>query len=191
VLDWLANNYIEVLGVITSLIYLYFSVRQMILLWPFGIISSALFIYIFFSTRFYADMALQIYYLFISMYGWYHWTHGIRESSSDKLPVKKVNVTTGIVLLMIFGMLWISIGMILKHLTDSDVPWGDAFTTAGSIIATWMLARKILEHWLVWIIVDLVAAGLYFSKGMYPTLILYLIYSIIAVVGYYQWRKDL
>jgi nicotinamide mononucleotide transporter len=80
---------------------------------------------------------------------------------------------------------------ILKNFTDSDVPWGDGFTTAGSIVATWMLARKILEHWLVWVFVDSVAAGLYFYKGLYPSFLLYLIFTIIAVIGYFHWKRSL
>ena len=80
---------------------------------------------------------------------------------------------------------------VLKSFTDSDVPWGDGFTTAGSIVATWLLARKILEHWLLWIVIDGVAAGLYFYKGLYPSFLLYVIYALIAVLGYLQWKKSL
>jgi nicotinamide mononucleotide transporter len=189
--NWLADNYIEILGVITSLIYLYFSVKQHIWLWPFGIISSAFFIYIFYVNRFYADMSLQGYYLLISIYGWYHWARGIRRVDSDKLPVTRVRFSTAIILLIIFILLWILIAILLIHLTDSNVPWGDAFITAGSIIATWMLARKILEHWIIWIIVDAVSVGMYFYKDMYPTVILYFIFTVIAVIGFYKWKSDM
>jgi nicotinamide mononucleotide transporter len=95
-------------------------------------------------------------------------------------------------ILSVTGILvMLGIVSVLKSFTDSDVPWGDGFTTAGSIMATWMLARKVLEHWLVWIVVDSVAAGLYFYKGLYPSFTLYLIYTFIAVIGYFQWRKSL
>lgn len=188
--DFITGHYVEILGVAGSLIYLYFSVRQNIWLWPFGIISSGLFIYIFYATGFYADMGLQVYYLFISVYGWYHWVHG---SSRDKggLPVTraagKVLIASGGVFLVLLAV----IGVLLDRLTDSTVPWGDSFTTAGSIIATWMLARKIIQHWLLWIVVDSVAAGLYLYKGLYPTTGLYIIYAGIAVAGYFQWKKSL
>jgi nicotinamide mononucleotide transporter len=189
--NWLANNYIEILGVATSLVYLYFSVRQIIWLWPFGILSSALFIYIFYRTGFYADMSLQGYYLLVSVYGWYYWIYGARDRNVAQLPVTRIRYGLAIVLSGIFIILWLGIVYILKSFTDSDVPWGDAFTTAGSIIATWMLARKILEHWLLWIVVDAVAASLYFYKTMYPTVFLYLVYTFIAIVGFYQWKKKL
>jgi nicotinamide mononucleotide transporter len=167
---WFSENYIEVLGVLTSLVYLYFSVRQIIWLWPFGILSSALFIWIFFSSKFYADMGLQVYYLGISIYGWIYWLHGgSREAGGRKLPVRKVSSRQVWALSGTGLTLFLGIVAVLVYLTDSDVPWGDGFTTAASIVATWMLARKILEHWLVWIVVDTVAAALYFYKGLYPT----------------------
>jgi nicotinamide mononucleotide transporter len=154
-INWFANNYIEILGVITSLVYLYFSVKQNILLWPFGIISSAFFIYIFYSNRFYADMSLQGYYLLISIYGWFNWSQGRSGSNSDKLPVTRIRLWTALILAVIFILLWLVTSILLNNLTDSDVPWGDAFITAGSIVATWMLARKILEHWIIWVVVSL------------------------------------
>jgi nicotinamide mononucleotide transporter len=189
--NWLSENYIEILGVITSLVYLYFSYHQKIWLWPFGIISSALFILIFYNTGFYADMSLQGYYLVISIYGWYHWVSGARTSKEKKLPVTRTAWLSAGILSIVCIILWAGIYMVLKYLTDSDVPLGDAFTTAGGIIGTWMLARKKLENWLVWIIVDASAALLYFYKGMYPTVILYIIFAVIALFGYLRWKKDL
>ncbi len=191
-IGWLCSNYIEVLGVVTSLVYLYFSVRQIIWLWPFGIISSALFILIFFNSKFYADMGLQVYYLGVSIYGWVYWSRGtVDQQEKSTLPVQRVPRRLAMALGVIGVLALVAIVFVLKNFTDSDVPWGDAFTTAGSIVATWMLARKILEHWLVWIVVDSVAAGLYFYKGLYPSFLLYVIYAVIAVIGYHQWRKSL
>ena len=190
-IDWLTGHYIEILGVISSLVYLYFSVKQKIWLWPFGILSSSLFIYIFYSTGFYAGMSLQVYYLFISFYGWYHWRSGNNEDITGQIPVIRLTRQTGLFLALIFTGLFITIALVLNRFTDSDVPWGDSFITAGSVIATWMLARKILEHWLLWIIIDAVAVVLYFYKGMYPTVFLYIIYTLIAVFGYFQWKKTI
>jgi len=191
-ISWFSSNYVEVTGVITSLVYLYFSVRQIIWLWPFGIISSALFILIFFNSKFYADMGLQVYYLGVSIYGWIYWSRGgITRDQKSTLPVCRIPRQLAMILSMTGIVIMLGIVYILQHFTDSDVPWGDGFTTAGSIIATWMLARKVLEHWLVWIVVDSVAAGLYFYKGLYPSFLLYLIYTVIAVIGYFQWKKSL
>ena len=191
-ISWFSGNYVEVLGVITGLVYLYFSVRQIIWLWPFGIISSALFILIFFNSKFYADMGLQVYYLGVSIYGWIYWSRGaVDRDERSTLPVRRINRQQALVLSVIGILLLLGIVYILKQFTDSDVPWGDGFTTAGSIVATWMLARKILEHWMVWVIVDIVAAGLYFYKGLYPSFLLYLVFTIIAVVGFFQWKRSI
>jgi len=190
-INWFADNYIEILGVITSLVYLYFSVKQNIWLWPFGIISSAFFIYIFYSNRFYADMSLQGYYLLISIYGLYNWACGKPGTESEKLSVTRIRLLTAFILSIIFILLWLVIAILLNKLTDSDVPWGDALITAGSIIATWMLARKILEHWIVWIVVDAISVGLYLYKDMYPTVFLYFIFTVIAIFGFYRWKKDM
>ena len=191
-ISWFSGNYVEVLGVITGLVYLYFSVRQIIWLWPFGIISSALFILIFFNSKFYADMGLQVYYLGVSIYGWIYWSRGaVDRDERSTLPVRRINRQQALVLSVIGILLLLGIVYILKQFTDSDVPWGDGFTTAGSIVATWMLARKILEHWMVWVVVDIVAAGLYFYKGLYPSFLLYLVFTIIAVVGFFQWKRSI
>jgi nicotinamide mononucleotide transporter len=187
--NWIIANYIEILGVVTSLAYLYFSVRQIIWLWPFGILSAALFILIFFSSKFYADMGLQVYYLGVSVYGWFYWTR--TSGPGQSRPVLRLKASMGLVLAFLILVFLLIIVFILKNYTDSDVPWGDAFTTAASIIATWMLARKILEHWLLWIVIDVVAACLYIFKGLYPTAFLYIVYSVIAIVGYKQWKLSM
>ena len=141
-------------------------------------------------TGFYADMGLQGYYLVISCYGWYHWVYGNRGEKDGNLPVSRASGKVLVFSVLIFIILFVSIAQVLGQFTDSDVPWGDAFTTAGSIIATWMLARKIIEHWLLWIVIDAVAAALYLSKAMYPTTFLYVIYAGIAIIGYFQWKKS-
>ena len=123
---------------------------------------------------------------------WIYWLYGgNRESESQKLRVTRISGQLIWILTGIGTSLFLGIVAILKFFTDSDVPWGDGFTTAASIVATWMLARKILEHWLVWILVDSLAAALYFYKGLYPSTVLYIIYAAIAVLGYIKWKKDL
>jgi nicotinamide mononucleotide transporter len=188
---WLIENYIEIAGAVTGLIYVYFSIRQNILLWLFGIINAALYIYVFIVAKFYAGTGLQAYYLLISVYGWYNWKYGSRENPADKLPVSRLDKKTGITLLLISIILFTIIALVLKNYTDSPVPLGDSFITSLSITATWMLARKILEHWLVWIIVDTSAIWLYYCRYLYPTVLLYFIFTIMAITGFYQWKKSM
>lgn len=227
--DWLSNNYIEIFGAVIGIIYVFFEIRQNIWLWPVGIVTSAVYIWVFFSGKLYADMSLQGYYLFISIAGWYWWIKGSghrkqctglraqstglkaqgsgRSSTASPLEggsggvypttdTKKLHVTrliwkTGIILTAVFSVLFVVIWIILDHLTDSPVPAWDSFITSLSIIATWMLARKIYEHWYLWIVVNIAAAILFFTRGLYPTVILYVVYCAMSFVGLIEWRKSL
>ena len=199
-LSWAGNNadlLIELFGFLTALIYLYFSIKQKIWLWPFGILTSSLYIYIFYISSLYADMGLQIYYVLISFYGWYHWVHGVSYNKDSNLSISTLSGSLALKLLLIlFVIYWIIVFILLKGpaylgMPPSDLLYWDAFTTSVSIIATWMLARKIIEHWIAWIIVDSVSFGLYIYKELYITVVLFLIYTILAFVGFYKWKKDL
>lgn len=188
--DWFSARAVEIAAVLFSLAYLYFSIRQQILLWPMGIISAVLYMAVFYQSKFYADMGLNGYYLVVSIYGWIYWGRSGKGKGSE-LPVSRINSTAALVLggLTLIGFL--GIGWILDRYTDSPVPYWDALTTAGSFAATWMLARKILEHWLVWIVVDAISIGLYLYRGLYPTLILFAIYTTMAFIGYMEWKKTI
>lgn len=191
VLLWILDNYIELLGAIFGLLYIILSIRQNIWCWPVGLITSALYIYVFYVTKFYADMGLQVYYLVVSIYGWYFWLFGGKSKKTDDLKISSVKFNLSIYLLIATVVLFGIIAYILVNYTDSEIPYWDAFTTAGSFVATWMLARKIIEHWLVWIIIDAVSLGLYIYKGLYATVILFAVYTVLAVTGYIEWKKEL
>ncbi len=190
IIKWLSGNYIELLGAILGVVYVLFSIRQNILTWPVGLLSSILYVWIFFDSKLYADMGLQMYYVFISIYGWHEWLKGNQDNARAKLKVSRLNLKLGLLLtvisLLIFGVIW----LILINFTDSQVPIADSLATSLSIVATWMLARKILEHWLVWIFVDAFSIGLFIYKDLLPTVILFVVYTIMAVVGFIEWKKD-
>lgn len=187
---WLIDNYIEILGTLLSIAYLVLSIRQNILLWPMGILSAALYVIVFFQSKFYADMGLNVYYLFISLYGWATWVSA-RKRTGVKMPVRKIRGVKALLALISFIVFFIGIGVVLDKLTDSPLPYWDALTTSGSIVATWMLTRKYIEHWILWIAIDIISMGLYLYKGLYPTAILFIIYSAMAVIGYLQWNREL
>ena len=191
ILFWIFQHYIEVLGTIFGLLYILLSIKENIWCWPAGLITSALYIYVFFTTKFYADMGLQVYYLIMSIYGWYHWMFGSKSKKQDDLEISKTNLKLAILLFLANAVLFIIISYILVNFTDSEIPYWDAFTTAASFVATWMLARKIIEHWIIWVIVDIVSLSLYVYKGLYPTVILFLVYTVLAVFGYLEWKKRL
>jgi nicotinamide mononucleotide transporter len=190
-MNWLLNNYIEVLGAVTGLIYLYLEIKQNIWLWPLGIVSSAFYIYVFFVSKFYADMGLQVYYLVISFYGWWHWLYGGGTRKTDNLPITTTSKKQWLYISLASLGLFVLMAFVLKNFTDSPVPFGDAFVTSLSITATWMLARKLIEQWWIWVVVNLVSLVLFIWKGLYPTSILFFFYFTMAVVGYYEWKKEM
>jgi nicotinamide mononucleotide transporter len=209
--DWLSSNYIELFGAVTGILYVIFEIRQNIWLWPVGIVTSAVYIWVFFTSRFYADMSLQGYYLIISCIGWYWWTkrktEGMREEETKRLRdeatgregekedkvllVTRIDLRTGLILAVVFVFLYLLMYYVLSRFTNSPVPVWDSFITSLSIVATWMLARKIYEHWYLWIIVNFVSAALFLIKGLYPTLILYLVYGAMSFVGLIEWKKTI
>jgi nicotinamide mononucleotide transporter len=207
--DWVSNNYIEIFGAVTGIIYVFLEIRQTIWLWPVGILTSAVYIWVFFTSKFYADMSLQVYYLVISCLGWYWWAMGTGHQPSlklrlakqctvqkvdgerEELEVTRLKPRTGMVLAIVFVLLFIAMWLVLSRLTDSPVPVRDSFITSLSIIATWMLARKIYEHWYLWIVVNFVSAVLFMTRGLYPTVILYVVYGLMSFVGLAAWGKTL
>jgi nicotinamide mononucleotide transporter len=190
-LAWFLNNYPEIIGTILALLSLYFQTIQNKWLWPFGIISSAIFAIIFYKAGIYADMGLQLYYVFISIYGWYYWikTQANENSEGQIKSIFKMRFLILIIFVVTLAIFLI-ISQFLIYYTNSTVPYIDAFITALSITATWMLAKKYLEHWLVWIIVDAVSIAVYYYKELYVTIILYVIYTIFAIVGYNMWLNN-
>ena len=191
IMEWLSGNYIELSGAILGLAYIFFSIRQNIFTWPTGLLTSALYIIVFYRSGFYADMGLQAYYVIISIYGWYYWLRGKKPADKSKTPVQTTRTVLWLKMVVISAIIYIIILYLLLNYTDSTVPYMDSMTTALSITATWMLARKYIEHWLIWIFVDLFSAGLYVYKNLWPTVILFLVYTFMAWWGYLEWKKDL
>ena len=194
--DWVGDNMIEVFGAAAGILYVILEIRQSLWLWPVGVATSAAYIFVFFSARLYADMSLQAYYVVISFLGWYWWLTGKKngkkaEGEKGKMPVTRVKLRLALILSVVFLAIYTMIFLILSHFTDSPVPGWDALITSLSIVGTWMLARKIYEHWFLWIAVNTVSVILCFARGLYPTAILYTIYGLMSFIGLYTWRKTL
>ena len=190
IFKYMYTNWIEITGVILSLIYLYLSIKQKVSLWIFGFLSSALYIIVFFQTKFYADMSLQFYYLVISIYGWFNWKYG-KPDSEYELPASKISSHLVLQLALSSIVIYFLYYLVLAKFTDSTIPKADSLVGMLSVIGTWMLARKLIENWLVWIVADGIATGLFYYKGLYLTSALFIIYTIMAVVGYLQWKKTI
>jgi nicotinamide mononucleotide transporter len=195
VMQWIEMHYIKIfewLATITGFLYIYYTIREDTRLWIYGIISSAFFAWVFFKSLIYANSLLYIYYVIIGFYGWYAWSRSEKESDKEaKLTIHRSSAKMLIAYIAASVILAIPVYFILRKFSDSDAPLIDAVLTTGGMVATWMLTRKLIEQWIFWIVIDLIWCGLMIYKGMYPTLLLFMAYTILAFKGYSEWKKEL
>ena len=186
--NWITANYIEFIAVIAGIIGVYLTAKQVIWCWPVAIVSVVLSIYIFFVTKLYQDAILQCFYLFMSFYGWYNWLHGGKGKA--ELKVSRISLPHSLFLLLIGSISICGCGYFFSRYTDASLPYWDATTTVWGIIGTWLMARKIIENWVVWIIIDLLNVCIYYYKELYGFTVLYFIFTLLAVYGLNEWIKD-
>ena len=178
----------EIIGAVIGLVYLYLEFKANKWLWPVGVLMPIVYVWIFFQSKFYADMGINIYYFFASIYGWILWSKHQKNNQEELLITytpKRYIVPISIIGILLFAI----IAFILVRFTDSPVPYGDSFTTALSVLGMWLLARKHVEQWWFWFFVNIISCALYLWKGLYTTSVLFAIYSIISVFGYFKWKK--
>lgn len=184
----LATTPLELLSFLLSVATVWFNIRQSHWGWLFAIISSATYGLVFFGSRLYGDMGLQLVFISVSIYGWYQWLHG--DDSHERLPVTELT-TRG---RYIAAAAWLGgfavLAWFLKSYTDTDVPHSDGFLTAGSLVGQLLLSRKKIENWHVWIIVDVLYVALYLHNHLVLTAILYAVFVGMAVMGLRAWRGD-
>lgn len=187
-IDW--KLVLQLAGIVLGLLYLWLEYRANIWLWAVSIVMPVVHGVLYYRSGLYADMAMNVYYVIAGFYGWIVWLRG-SGGKSDK-PALRISSTPwrlGVILTVVGAVVWGAIYFILVHYTDSTVPVLDSLTTAMSIVALWMLSRKYIEQWLVWLAVDAISCGLYIYKGIPFTAGLYGLYTILAVAGYMRWRR--
>lgn len=155
-----------------------------------GILTSAFFIIVFFDSKFYADMGLQFYYLGVSIYGLIIWMSK-RDIDNSEIKIRNIRKKELVKYIISSILIYNIIYYILVKFTDSPLPAWDSFTTALSIVATFMLAHKIIEQWWVWVLVNIVSLGLYIYKELYLTAFLFVVYAAMAIIGYIEWKKSM
>lgn len=183
---------LEILGLTIGIVYLWYEYHANARVWLVSVIMPLISMWIYLRNGLYADFAINIYYVLIAIYGYLHWT--LKRGKSEKkqsLPITRCRPSVGAWCFITAMALWGGIYLILGNFTDSSVPVADAFTTALSIVALWMMARKIAEQWLVWMVVDAVCVWLYIYKGIYPYGVLYGVYTVVAWLGYRKWLKQI
>ncbi len=182
------DRFLEISALLVGLLYLYWEYRANPKFWIASMVMPCISMWVYFSKGIYADFAINIYYFFIAIYGYWNWTRKI-PGKKNALPIRHVDLKVMIGCVSSTLVIWAFISWVLIEFTDSTIPYADGFTTALSIVAMWMGARKYAEQWLAWLIVDAVTVPIQISKGLIFYPILYGIYTIIAIYGYRNWLR--
>ena len=182
------RNALEIFAVITGAIAVFLSVRQKIWSWPVGLVNATLYFVLFYRVGLYSDMGLQVIYFLLSLYGWYEWLYG--GTGRTALRVSHATSRHWVILGGTGLVVWYALGTLTSRLPGAALPYLDAATTTTSLLAQWMMTRKLLENWIVWIAVDVVYVGMFLYKALYLTAGLYTLFLGLAVMGYVQWRRS-
>lgn len=186
--SWLhQQTWAEITGVITGLLCVYLAAKNIIWNWPFAIISVSIYIFIFYEARLFADMGLQVYLLIMNIYGWYYWSR--QQETASKPPVIRIDKKTVVICVAGIVVVTVFLGSVLKY-TPASYPYLDSFCAACSLAAQVLLARKVLENWLIWIFVDIIYVGIYIFKDLHLTAAMYAIYVVLALIGYLDWKRE-
>lgn len=185
ILTFLAEHAIEIIGLVLGLFYLYFEYHASIWVWLFSLLMPMVSMIVYFDAGLYADFSINIYYLLASAYGLARWLGNKRRKGATISHIPPAFALVSIAAMLV---IWLGIYLVLHSFTNSNVPVMDSLTTALSIVGTWMLARKYIEQWAVWIVVDAICVGLYIYKEIPFYAVLYAVYTVVAVFGYRKWR---
>src|SRR3954466_4056015 len=179
---------LEIAAVVFGLLSVIFTIRQSIWCWPTGLVNVILYVLIFYGAALYSDVVLQVIYVPLQLYGWYHWLRGNRKGPD--LPITRLPAFAACIWTTVAANLIAIDGYIMHRYFNAALPWWDAAIAVLSLIAQYLLARKVLDNWLIWIAVDILALGVYTAKGLYLTTGLYGIYLILATLGLIAWIRS-
>ena len=183
----------EIIGTVLGVIGVWLMIRQNIIGWPVGLVQVAVYAWVFFDAKLYSDAILQVAFFLIQAYGWWHWWRGDSNGSSGRLalPVTKLGATATAGSVVAGAVLTAAWGMLMHRTTDAALPYWDAFILIFSLIAQWLQARKKLECWPGWLLVNTVAIGVYWAKDLRLTAGLYVIFWLMALWGWREWRDSM
>ena len=188
-----AISLLEGAAVAFGLAYLVLAIRQNMLCWAAALVSVLLSLVLFYEARLYSESALQVFYAAMAFYGWYQWRYGGRRvgAETDELPVGVWPLRMHV--LAIGGTLAVSVllGYVMDVRTDAAMPYLDAFTTVAAIVTTYMVAKKLLENWVYWFVIDGLSVYMYIARELYLYAALFVFYLVLVVIGFFRWRRDL
>lgn len=183
-------SWLELVAVVLALWMVGCNMRVRPLAWPLAIVSSLLYFLLFWDARLYGDASLQLFFVVVAGWGWWQWLRGT-DASGQPLQVSQLSRTSLLRAMALALLAWPLLGFFLDHYTDSDVPYWDAFPTALSLLGQWLLGRKHIENWPIWIVVNAVSVGLFAYKGLWLTVALYAVFIALSVAGWQAWRRQL
>jgi nicotinamide mononucleotide transporter len=181
------TSVLEVIAVGFGIASVVYSKKVNILVYPTGLVSVIIYVYICFFAKLYADMGINVVYFIMSIYGWYNWSR--KNDNKKVLPISMCSKKEHWINLEMFVFFFVILIYILKNFTDSDVPVWDSLTTAIFIVGMWLMAMKKVENWILWIIGDLISIPLYFHKGLVLTSVQFIVFLVLAILGYLEWKK--
>jgi nicotinamide mononucleotide transporter len=181
----------EATGLVTGLLCVWLLVRQNLWTWPLGLAYALVSLVVFYRARLYADLGMHVYYVVMNAYGWWYWTRGGRHADSGTVPVTETPPHIAWMLVATFCVGTAGIGFTLDRYTDAALPYWDTSANVASFIAMWMTARKYIENWYVWFVVDIVLTAIYLYKDIEFYALLYGVYLGMAVAGWWAWRQAL
>jgi nicotinamide mononucleotide transporter len=183
-------SWLELVAVALSLVMVWCNIREIHWGWPLAIVASLMYFAIFWRSLLYGDASLQVFFAVVALWGWFQWLRG-RRADGSTLHVARLG-KRGIAWTVVACLvLWPVTGIFLAHYTDTDVPWWDAFPTAASLVGQYLLGRKYIENWAVWIVVDVVGVALFAHKGLWLTVGLYSVFIAMCFVGWREWSRKL
>ena len=178
----------EAFGFVTGVLNVWLVTREHIISWPLGVLNALFYMVVFARTGLYSDTGLQGVYFVLSLYGWWHWWRGNAEAAP--LAVTRTSARSWRWLVTIMIGSWLLLAIITSRIPGAALPWLDAALVSVSLVAQWMMTRKLLENWLLWIAVDVVYIGLFVHRGLPLTALLYTIFLVLATHGYFAWRRS-
>jgi nicotinamide mononucleotide transporter len=186
-LPWLAMSPLEIVATIFGLWSVWAYTRQSMWAWPSGLINVVLFIVLFWNSQLYGETGLQVVFVVLQIYGWWCWWRG--TGTGDALPITRTSPRLWTVLAAVSVAGIVPLGLFLQHGTTSTTPWWDAVPTILSLVAQWMISKKKLENWYVWIVVDIFSIPLFAYKELYLVSMLYAVFLVLCILGVRQWTK--
>jgi nicotinamide mononucleotide transporter len=186
-----AVTWLEVIAFVLALANIACNVYEVHWGWPLSIVASLLYAWLFFESKLYGETGVNLFFALSSVWGWWQWVRGSRANTGAPLQIARLE-RRGVVLCLVgFGALWLIFALLLRNVTDSDVPWADGFVTAGSVIGTVLLGRKFIENWPVWAVVNTASVALFAYKGLTLTVVLYGLFLVLALWGWVGWNTRL